>query len=46
MVDLIRGERDLAFRPSDVAVAPDGSLFVADWQDPGVGGHQAADLNS
>lgn len=46
IVDLIRGERDLAFRPSDVAVAPDGSLFVADWQDPGVGGHQAADLNS
>ncbi|MEE2781089.1 MAG: PVC-type heme-binding CxxCH protein [Planctomycetota bacterium] len=45
-VDLIRGGRDKQFRPSDVAVAPDGSLFVADWHDPGVGGHQAADLAS
>lgn len=27
-------------RQVDVAVAPDGSLFVADWYDPGVGGHQ------
>jgi hypothetical protein len=25
-------------------VAPDGSLFVADWYDPGVGGHQVGDL--
>jgi putative heme-binding domain-containing protein len=28
-----------------VCVAPDGSLIVADWYDPGVGGHQAGDLN-
>ncbi len=27
-------------RQVDVAVAPDGSLFVIDWYDPGVGGHQ------
>lgn len=27
-------------RQSDVTVAPDGSLFIADWYDPGVGGHQ------
>ena len=31
------------FRPSDVAAAPDGSLFVCDWNDAGVGGHQMAD---
>ena len=31
------------FRPSDVAVAPDGSIFISDWYDPGVGGHQMED---
>ncbi|VTS06238.1 PVC-type heme-binding CxxCH protein [Tuwongella immobilis] len=31
------------FRPSDVCVAPDGSLLVADWYDPGVGGHGMGD---
>ena len=31
------------FRPSDVCVAPDGSIFVADWYDPGVGGHGMGD---
>jgi len=31
------------FRPSDVCVAPDGSLFVSDWYDPGVGGHGMGD---
>src|SRR4029078_2721318 len=31
------------FRPSDVCVAPDGSILIADWYDPGVGGHQTAD---
>ncbi len=31
------------FRPSDVCVAPDGSLMVADWYDPGVGGHGMGD---
>ena len=35
--------RDQWFRPADVATAPDGSLFIADWYDPGVGGHQAGD---
>src|SRR5207248_2907514 len=31
------------FRPSDVCVAPDGSVFIADWYDPGVGGHGMGD---
>lgn len=31
------------FRPSDVKVAPDGSIFVCDWYDPGVGGHGMGD---
>ena len=37
--------QDTWFRPSDVAVAPDGSLYVADWNDAGVGGHYMADQN-
>jgi putative membrane-bound dehydrogenase-like protein len=42
--NLIDGsEGDKWFRPSDVGVAPDGSLFVSDWYDPGVGGHQMGD---
>lgn len=31
------------FRPSDVCTGPDGSVYVADWWDPGVGGHGAGD---
>ena len=31
------------FRPSDVAVGIDGAIFVADWYDPVVGGHQMED---
>ncbi len=31
------------FRPSDVCVAPDGSVMVSDWYDPGVGGHGMGD---
>ena len=31
------------FRPCDVCVAPDGSVFVCDWYDPGVGGHGMGD---
>jgi len=39
------GTRDQWFRPSDVAVAPDGSIFIADWYDPGVGGHRMEDVD-
>jgi putative membrane-bound dehydrogenase-like protein len=34
---------DTWFRPSDVCVAPDGSVMIADWYDPGVGGHGMGD---
>jgi putative membrane-bound dehydrogenase-like protein len=36
---------DTWFRPSDVTVAPDGSVYICDWYDPGVGGHNMRDLN-
>jgi hypothetical protein len=42
ITDLLTSEDDW-FRPSDVTVAPDGSVFVADWNDAGVGGHQMRD---
>ena len=35
---------DKWFRPIDVSTAPDGSIFVADWYDPGVGGHNVVDV--
>ena len=34
------------FRPSDVCVETDGSVLVADWWDPGVGGHLAGDKDA
>jgi putative membrane-bound dehydrogenase-like protein len=36
---------DQWFRPVDVCAAPDGSLYVADWNDSAVGGHFMADQN-
>ena len=45
IVNILESQKDQWFRPIDVAVAPDGSLFVADWYDPGVGGHQAGDVD-
>ncbi len=41
--NIMKAQSDQWFRPADVCVAPDGSLFVADWYDPGVGGHQVGD---
>ena len=40
--DLLKS-KDKWFRPIDVATAPDGSLFIADWYDPILGGGAAAD---
>jgi len=34
---------DTWFRPSDVCAAPDGSVYVADWNDAVVGGHDMVD---
>ena len=31
------------FRPSDVTIGTDGALYIADWYDPVVGGHQMQD---
>ncbi|GIW79208.1 MAG: hypothetical protein KatS3mg105_1015 [Gemmatales bacterium] len=43
--NILVGTRDKWFRPSDVCVAPDGSLLIADWYDPGVGGHGMGDID-
>ena len=45
ILNVLFGARDNWFRPSDVCVAPDGSLFVADWYDPGVGGHAQQEVD-
>jgi putative membrane-bound dehydrogenase-like protein len=46
MVDILDGaKKNIWFRPADVCVAPDGSLMVTDWYDPGVGGHAQRDLD-
>lgn len=38
-VKLITSKDDNYFRPDDICTAPDGSLYIADWYDGGVGGH-------
>ena len=44
ITNIVDGTANKWFRPSDVCVAPDGSLVVADWYDPGVGGHGMRDI--
>jgi putative membrane-bound dehydrogenase-like protein len=41
-VDVVKSS-DRWFRPADVGVGVDGALYVADWTDPGVGGHATGD---
>jgi len=43
IINILKGDKDQWFRPADICVAPDGSLIIADWYDPGVGGHAAGD---
>jgi putative membrane-bound dehydrogenase-like protein len=38
-----KGAMETLFRPSDIAVGPDGALYVSDWIDARVGGHQDLD---
>ena len=41
--EILSSPEDALFRPSDVVVGADGALYVADWYDSGVGGHNDKD---
>ena len=41
----VTSKDDNYFRPDDICTAPDGSLYLADWYDGGVGGHAYNDPN-
>ena len=41
--EVVNDGDDTWSRPTDVATAPDGAVFISDWYDPGVGGHQMGD---
>jgi putative membrane-bound dehydrogenase-like protein len=41
--NVVYGGEDTWSRPTDAAVAPDGAVYIADWYDPGVGGHLMGD---
>ena len=43
ILPIVDGKRDKWFRPTDVCVAPDGSLIVSDWYDPVVGSNKMKD---
>ena len=43
---VLLGSDDPWFRPVDMTAAPDGSVFVADWYDAGVGGHSFRDQDT
>jgi hypothetical protein len=42
-IENVLSSSDNWYRPADVCVGPDGVLYVADWTDAGVGGHNMAD---
>ena len=37
------GRLNTLFRPSDVCIGPDGAVYIADWFDARVGGHDTKD---
>jgi putative membrane-bound dehydrogenase-like protein len=41
-VDLLKSS-DRWFRPVDACAGPQGEVYIADWTDPGVGGHATGD---
>ncbi|MCX6858581.1 MAG: c-type cytochrome [Verrucomicrobia bacterium] len=41
--EILASPDDDLFRPSDIVVGADGALYVADWFDKGVGGHNDTD---
>jgi putative membrane-bound dehydrogenase-like protein len=43
ILPILEGKRDKWFRPTDVCVAPDGSLIVSDWYDPVIGSNKMKD---
>ncbi|HTD66636.1 MAG TPA: PVC-type heme-binding CxxCH protein, partial [Candidatus Limnocylindria bacterium] len=42
-IENVLSSSDNWYRPADVCVGPDGALYIADWNDAGVGGHNMAD---
>lgn len=36
-------QKDKWFRPADITIGTDGAIYIADWYDPVVGGHQMKD---
>jgi putative membrane-bound dehydrogenase-like protein len=40
------GQPEKWFRPSDVMIGTDGALYISDWYDPVVGGHQMHDTTA
>lgn len=43
--DFLKSKPGTLFRPSDVLVGADGAIYVSDWFDPGVGGHNDRDAS-